>query len=90
MSFRYAVRIWNFHFATLHHIMVEQLRFVLAHLRKDNTDPNNYRPIALISCICKTMEWMINRCFVWFLETNNILTNIQCGFRKTAALSINL
>ena len=25
---------------------------------------------------------MINKRLVWFLETNNILTNIQCGFRK--------
>ena len=25
---------------------------------------------------------MINKRLVWFLETNNILTNIQCDFRK--------
>ena len=49
---------------------------------KYNTDPNNYRPIALTSCICKTMEMMINKRLVWFLKTINILTNIQCGFRK--------
>ena len=49
---------------------------------KDNTEPINYRPIALTSCICKTMERIINKRLVWFLETNNILTNIQCGFRK--------
>ena len=49
---------------------------------KYNTDPNNYRPIALTSCIYKTMEMMINKRLVWFLKTINILTNIQCGFRK--------
>ena len=50
---------------------------------KDNTDPNNYRLIALTSCVCKTIERMINKRLVWFLKSNNILSNIECGFRKT-------
>ena len=49
---------------------------------KDHSDPNNYRPIALTSCVCKTLERMINDRLVWYLECNNILTDIQCGFRK--------
>ena len=27
---------------------------------KDPAEPNNYRPIALTSCLCKTLERMIN------------------------------
>ena len=57
---------------------------------KDNTNPNNYRPIALTSCVCKTMEWMNNKRLVWFLESNNIVSNIQCGFRKTRSSLITL
>ena len=49
---------------------------------KDHTDPINYRPISLTSCVCKTFERMVNNRLTWFLETNNLLTNIQCGFRK--------
>ena len=49
---------------------------------KDHSDPNNYRPIPLTSCVCKTFERMINDRLVWYLESNNILTDIQCGFRK--------
>ena len=28
---------------------------------KDPAEPNNYRPIALTSCLCKTLERMINK-----------------------------
>ncbi|KAG1672408.1 RNA-directed DNA polymerase from mobile element jockey [Nymphon striatum] len=49
---------------------------------KDHTDPSNYRPIALTSCICKTMERMINCRLTYFLETNDILTKYQSGFRR--------
>ena len=49
---------------------------------KDHSDPNNYRPISLTSCVCKTLERMINDILIWYLEDNNILTDIQCGFRK--------
>ena len=49
---------------------------------KDPTSPNNYRPIALTSCVCKTFERMVNERLVWYLESNNILTEYQSGFCK--------
>ena len=52
---------------------------------KDPTNPTNYRPIALPNCICKTMERMINRIFVWYLESHNLLNNGQCGFRSRSS-----
>ena len=49
---------------------------------QDRMNPNNYRPIALTSCICKTMERMINERLMWYLENDNLISTAQSGFRK--------
>ena len=57
---------------------------------KDKTEATNYRPIALTSCICKTMEGMINDRLVWFLESNNLISGNQAGFRKNYSTNDHL
>jgi hypothetical protein len=49
---------------------------------KDNFDPNNYRPISLLSCTCKLIEGIINTKLVWHLEKKRLLLRQQAGFRK--------
>ena len=49
---------------------------------KDHSDPGNFRPIALTSCLCKTMERMINAHLMWSLESQGLLSEKQWGFRK--------
>ena len=49
---------------------------------KDPKDPNSFRPISLLSCLCKILEKIVNKRLMWFLERNNLLDKCQCGFRK--------
>ena len=57
---------------------------------KDPAEPNNYRPIALTSCLCKTLERMINKRLTWFLESNNNISRFQYGFRSDPSTTANL
>ena len=58
--------------------------------RKDPAEPNNYRPIALTSLLCKTLERMINKRLTWFLESNNHISRFQSGFRSDCSTTDNL
>ena len=57
---------------------------------KDHTEPTNYRPIALTSCLCKTLERMINKRLVWYLESNDLISPIQSGFRSDRSTNDHL
>ncbi|XP_053406441.1 uncharacterized protein LOC123527061 [Mercenaria mercenaria] len=49
--------------------------------KKSNpSDPQNYRPISLLSCVGKLMERCIHKHFFNFLTQNNILSSYQSGF----------
>ena len=52
---------------------------------KDHKNPTNYGPIALTSCLCKTMEHMVNARLMWCLESEGHLFNVQCGFCKNCS-----
>ncbi|GFO16311.1 hypothetical protein PoB_004281600 [Plakobranchus ocellatus] len=49
---------------------------------KGISDPSNYKPTALTSCLYQTLERMVNDQLVHVLESRNLLSRVQCGFRK--------
>ena len=51
--------------------------------KSDQFNPQSYRPISLTSVLGKTFEKIINKRLTWYLESNNIITKYQYGFRKS-------
>jgi ribonuclease HI len=49
---------------------------------KDASVAESYRPISLTPTLCKVMEKMVANRLQWYLETNNLITKNQSGFRK--------
>ncbi|GBM39890.1 hypothetical protein AVEN_14871-1, partial [Araneus ventricosus] len=81
-------RIWNEHYFPASW----QRALIIPILKpdKDPSNPSNYRPIALTSCLCKLLEKMINHRLLYFLEVNNLLHSSQSGFRKGRSTLDNL
>ena len=44
---------------------------------KDSTKCNSYRPIALIACLSKLLEKIINKRLMWYLEKHNLIDKSQ-------------
>ena len=64
---------------------------VIALFKKgQKTQPNNYRPIRLLSCFNKIFEKKLSKGLVKFLEINKILFKYQYGFRKLYSTTLAL
>ena len=58
--------------------------------KDDRTDPANYRPVSLTSHLIKTFERIIRDKLVNYLETENLMSNSQHGFRKKRSCQTQL
>ena len=50
--------------------------------KSDQSNPSNYRPIALTSAVAKVFETLLNPHFIKHLESNHLLSDQQYGFCK--------
>ena len=53
----------------------------------DKSNPLNYRPIAITSLISKTIETIITKQLITFLESNKLFSDRQYSFRKARSTS---
>ena len=60
------------------------------HKSKSTLEPNNYRPISLLSIFDKIFEKLMHKQLYSFLNTNDILFENQFGFRKNNSTSFAL
>ena len=66
-------------------IFPERLKYAVVtplHKRGDVSDIANYRPISLLPAFSKILEKIMHSRLYQHLQTNNILTTEQYGFRK--------
>ena len=58
--------------------------------KRNELDPNNYRPISLLSVVSKIMEHIIDKQLTPFRLRNNIIPPNQHGFPPGRSISANL
>ena len=49
---------------------------------KDHSKTDNYRPIALKSCLCNLLERIINNRLIHYFEMSKVITPTQCWCRR--------
>ena len=57
-------------------------RVVPIYKRGSRSSPETYRPVSLLNILLNVMESIVNRSLINFLESNNILSKVQFGFRR--------
>ena len=59
----------------------KQANITPIHKEGSKTDPNNYRPISILSTVSKIIEKIVSKQVYDYLNSNEILNKFQSGFR---------
>ena len=60
------------------------------HKGESKTECNNYRPISVIPVVAKVFEKLVSGQFMEYLESNQLLSESQAGFRKRSSAVTSL
>ena len=58
------------------------------HKSGDQTSPNNFRPISILTVFSKILEKHLYNELLFYFESKNIITEQQCGFRREVSTNI--
>ena len=56
----------------------------------DKSNPGNYRPVSLTSVLCKTLEKVVREAIMNHLNSHNLLSDCQYGFRQKRGCILQL
>ena len=65
------------------HVPNEWATVVIKPIYKNKGDPDNYRGITLLSCLGKLFTSVVNKRMTVFVDSNQIMSEAQAGFRKS-------
>ncbi len=65
----------------------KEARVTPVHKKKQRSEPNNYRPISLLSVVSKIFERIISEQLTRFLDEHHLQSSKQFGFRKGRSTS---
>lgn len=65
-------------------------KIIPVHKKGDKTILSNYRPISLTSTCCKTLEHILSKHLITFIESNKLLGSNQYGFRRGCSTTTQL
>ena len=55
--------------------------------KNSRSEPSNYRPVALLSVVCKVLERIVAEVICQYLSENHLLSDRQFGFRPGRSTS---
>ena len=61
---------------------LKEAKVIPVYKSDDETEPDNYRPISLLSVFNRLFEKLMYHRLKSFLDNNNVLSKAQCGFRE--------
>ncbi len=64
-------------------------RVIPLHKKGSKSDPSNYRPVDILSALSKIVERIIQEQINEYISNNNILYEMQSGFRKAHSTIYN-